>query len=63
MSRLSRLPRWLQIGGLLVLISGLVLGYVGWDRFLRAYPAQKFDDPDERFKYGSIGAEQDAGKH
>jgi len=61
MSRLNRLPRWLQISGLLVLTSGLILGYVAWDRFLRAYPAQVFNDPDERFKYGSIGAEQDAG--
>jgi len=61
MKILSRLPRWTKVAGGLLLISGLVLAYVGWDRFLRAYPAQVFDDPDERFKYGSIGAEQDAG--
>ncbi|HOP14991.1 MAG TPA: hypothetical protein PLX99_00210, partial [Gammaproteobacteria bacterium] len=61
MQLLSRLPRWLKVVGMLSLIVVVVLGYIGWDRFLRAYPAQTFDDPDERFKYGSIGAEQDAG--
>lgn len=61
MQFLSRLPRWLKVVGMLSLIVVAVLGYIGWDRFLRAYPAQDFDDPDERFKYGSIGAEQDAG--
>ena len=61
MQFLSRLPRWLKVVGTLSLIVVVVLGYIGWDRFLRAYPAQTFDDPDERFKYGSIGAEQDAG--
>ena len=61
MQFLSRLPRWLKVVGMLSLIVVVLLGYIGWDRFLRAYPAQAFDDPDERFKYGSIGAEQDAG--
>ena len=58
---LYRLPRWLQVTGVVLLVLVVVVGYVGWDRFLRAYPSEKFTDPDERFKYGSIGAEQDAG--
>ena len=59
--RLNRLPRWLQVSGVMLLVIAVVVGYVGWDRFLRVYPALQFDDPVERFKYGSIGAEQDAG--
>ena len=61
MKILSRLPRWMQITTLLSLGLFIVVGYVSYDRFLRAYPAQQFTDQDERFKYGSIGAEQDAG--
>ena len=60
MKILSRLPRWMQITTLLSLGLFIVVGYVSYDRFLRAYPAQQFTDQDERFKYGSIGAEQDA---
>ncbi|MDJ0741317.1 MAG: c-type cytochrome [Gammaproteobacteria bacterium] len=56
-----RLPRWLQLTGIVLLTLAVVVGYIGWDRFLRVYPEQQFDDPVERFKYGSIGAEQDAG--
>jgi hypothetical protein len=61
MKPLCRCPRWLKITGLVVLILAVVLGYVGWDRFLRDHGAQTFDNPDERFKYGSFGAENDAG--
>lgn len=45
----------------LLLASGVLIAYVGWERFLRVYPATVYDDAVERFKYGSIGAEQDAG--
>ncbi len=61
MKSLCKCPRWLKIFGGLFLLSALALAYVGWDRFFREYPAQTFDNPDERFKYGSIGAEFDAG--
>lgn len=61
MKTLCRCPRWLIIIAVIVLILGALLAYVGWDRFLRDHGAAQFDDPDERFKYGSIGAENDAG--
>ena len=57
----SRWPRWLKIALPLVLILGAVVALVGYNRFLRDYGAASFADPAERFKYGSIGAENDAG--
>lgn len=54
-------PRWLKVSGLALLLLVVVGGYIGWDRFFREFPPQAFDNPDERFKYGSIGAEFDAG--
>ena len=59
--RFSDWPRWAQVLIPLTLIAVIVLAYVGWNRFLREYPPTVFDDPDMRFKYGSIGAEHDAG--
>ena len=61
MNLLNRLPRWMKITGSILLMIVIVVGYTSWDRFLRVYPATVYDDPVERFKYGSIGAEQDAG--
>lgn len=48
--------------GVLVII-GAALGYVGWYKFFReeAQPDWVTASPDMRFKYGSIGAEHDAG--
>lgn len=61
LNHLVDLPRWLKLViGLSVALT-IVVAYIGWDRFLREYPATVYTDPDERFKYGSIGAEQDAG--
>jgi mono/diheme cytochrome c family protein len=61
MSKSCNCPRWLIWAGIIVLILAGILGYVGWDRFMRDHGAQVFANPDERFKYGSIGAEHDAG--
>lgn len=61
MNTLCRCAPWLKVAAAIVLILGAALAYVGWDRFLRDHGAAQFDDPDERFKYGSIGAENDAG--
>ncbi len=61
MKLFRRLWRWLKVTAVLLLILGAVGAYIGWDRFMRVHPAQAFGDPVERFKYGSIGAEQDAG--
>ncbi|BFM05207.1 hypothetical protein [Halioxenophilus aromaticivorans] len=49
------------IAGFLLLV--LILGYVAWDRGFRQLPQPDwvFADEDTRYKYGSIGAEYDAG--
>jgi len=49
-----------------LLILGILLAigaYIGWDRGFREHPqpAWVMETPEMRFKYGSIGAEQDAG--
>jgi mono/diheme cytochrome c family protein len=54
--------RWIAIG----LVVGALLiggGYLAWYKFFREepQPAWVMQDPDTRFKYGSIGAENDAG--
>jgi mono/diheme cytochrome c family protein len=46
--------------GLAVLGLVLVVGVVAWYRLLREEP-QHFDNPQEMFKYGSIGVENDQG--
>lgn len=61
MTNLLRWPRWLKIALALVLILGAVAAVVGYNRFLRDYGAAQFADPADRFKYGSIGAENDSG--
>nr|MBP8267671.1 hypothetical protein [Zoogloea sp.] len=47
-------------GLILLLIAG---AYLGWSRGFREepQPAWVFETPESRFKYGSIGAEHDAG--
>ena len=54
-----KLLAWL---GVLVVIAA-IFGYVGWFKFFRAeaQPDWVTATPDMRFKYGSIGAEYDAG--
>jgi mono/diheme cytochrome c family protein len=46
-----------------LLVVGAALAFVGWYRFLRAEPQPKWvtETPEMRWKYGSIGAENDAG--
>ena len=61
MSKLCNCPRWLIRAGIVVLILGAGLGYIGWERFFRDYGQPAFATPDERFKYGSFGQEYDAG--
>ncbi len=55
------MKRWLVGIGVVVLVAGGVAAYIGWDRFFREEPPETFASPAERFKYGSIGAEHDAG--
>lgn len=53
----------LKIILLLLLLLGLLGAYVGWYKFFRdeGLPEWITNDPDMRFKYGSIGAEHDVG--
>ena len=52
---------WTVLSILAVLAVGLA--FVGWYKFFREEPQPDWilKDPDMRFKYGSIGAERDAG--
>jgi mono/diheme cytochrome c family protein len=54
---------WLRAGLSLLLILIIVGAYLAWDRGFREepQPAWVFESPEMRFKYGSIGAEHDAG--
>lgn len=55
--------RWLWVALTVLLAAGAALAYLGWYRFLReeAQPAWVTATPEMRWKYGSIGAENDAG--
>jgi mono/diheme cytochrome c family protein len=55
--------RKLGIALVLLLVLGAVGGYIGWDRGFRERPQPDWvtATADARFKYGSIGAEHDAG--
>lgn len=44
-----------------VIAIALPVGITGWYKLLRREPLRQFTSDDERFKYGSIGAENDSG--
>jgi hypothetical protein len=48
---------------LLLVIVGAIGGYIAWDRGFREHPQPDWVQatPEMRFKYGSLGAENDAG--
>ena len=54
---------WWKICLLLVVILAALGGAIGWYKFFREEPQPDWvtATPDMRFKYGSIGAEHDAG--
>jgi len=54
---------WWKIALLLVVFLGAAGGAIGWYKFFREEPQPDWvsASPDMRFKYGSIGAEHDAG--
>jgi mono/diheme cytochrome c family protein len=65
MTRHTR-KRWKRkvIAALVVLLPLVAItAYIGWDRGFREHPQPAWvtSTPEMRFKYGSIGAEQDAG--
>src|SRR5262252_2272044 len=57
--RQRRNVRWLVV----LLVVGVLGAFFGWYQFFREepQPAWVTETPEMRFKYGSIGAEQDAG--
>lgn len=54
---------WWKIALLLLLVLAVVGGAIGWYKFFREEPQPDWvtATPDMRFKYGSLGAENDAG--
>jgi mono/diheme cytochrome c family protein len=54
---------WLKLILLLLLVLAAVAAWLGWYRFFREVPQPDWvtATPEMRFKYGSIGAEWDAG--
>ena len=57
-------PAWrkrlIWIGSVVVLLA-VVLGITAWYKFFRVVPEESFATLEERFKYGSLDAENDAG--
>ena len=53
---------WPAVLGLLLVLV-IIVGVYSWTKFFREVPQPAWvtDDPEMRFKYGSIGAENDAG--
>ncbi len=58
----SKKRTWPAVLGLLLVLA-IVVGVYSWTKFFREVPQPAWitDDPEMRFKYGSIGAENDAG--
>ena len=54
---------WLRIAGGLLLMVLVAGAYLGWSRGFREapQPAWVFETADSRYRYGSIGAEHEAG--
>lgn len=50
----------LAVLAILVLL-GIAGGVFAWYKFFREVPQEPFASPDERFKYGSLGGENEAG--
>ncbi len=45
-----------------LVLVGIVVGYVAWSKLLREVPQELANDtPEEQFKYGSIGVEEENG--
>ena len=54
---------WFKAIGLALLVVAVIGAMIGYDRGFREYPQPDWvtATPEMRFKYGSIGAEHDAG--
>jgi hypothetical protein len=62
MSYASR-KTWFSVIAIVVIVVGIVGAIIGYQRGFREYPQPDWvtATPEMRFKYGSIGAEHDAG--
>ena len=58
---MTNIKRVLKILFLLGLVLAAVGGYMAWYKFFRVVPQEEFATPEERFKYGSLGAEDSSG--
>ncbi|MDP1680904.1 MAG: c-type cytochrome [Burkholderiales bacterium] len=58
---ICKCPRWLKITLVVLLVLGAVGGFTAWYKFFREVPQPAFANAEERFKYGSIGGENEAG--
>jgi hypothetical protein len=56
-------PRWLWWTLLVLLLLGAIVGFTAWYKLFREEPQPDWvtATPEMRFKYGSMGAENDAG--
>jgi mono/diheme cytochrome c family protein len=63
LARLGPRRHRLLVGLLVLVLLGALGGWYGWYKFFREEPQPDWitQDPEMRFKYGSIGAERDAG--
>ena len=63
MADAAKKKSWWKICLLLIVVLGVVFGAIGWYKLFREEPQPDWvtATPDMRFKYGSIGAEHDAG--
>jgi mono/diheme cytochrome c family protein len=52
---------WSKIVLGLVLVFGALIAFTAWYKFFREVPQPEFATPEERFKYGSLGAEDSSG--
>jgi mono/diheme cytochrome c family protein len=56
----QRKRRW-QVAGIVALVVLAFLAWFGWTKFFRVVPQAPFNTADERFLYGSVGAEDGSG--
>lgn len=52
---------WIKTVLLVLVALAGIAAYVGWYKFFREEPQPPFATPEMRFKYGSLGAENEAG--
>lgn len=61
MEKTKKSKRKLKLLLVLFLLAAAVLGFTAWYKFFREVPQPDFATPEERFMYGSIGGEYEAG--